>query len=141
MARSKKQAISQKVVNVATIGMPTPVRKFLGNRLIALLIVLLLPVLYATGVVSIEWRDGRPRLSFDRQRAAEVKMETAEKIHELRDEKSQNQGGRLSFLPQGEGGQQTGEHGFRLPPAIGGQESQREQATRPLPPLKQLFNR
>ncbi len=91
MARSKK-ALSQKVVSAATTGMPSPIRRFLSSRIIALLIVLILPVLYLTGVVSVEWQNGRPRLNFNRQRAQEVREETASTIHKLKKEADKGQG-------------------------------------------------
>jgi hypothetical protein len=86
MARSKKKALSQQVVGVATTGMPSPVRKFLGGRIIALLIVIVTPILFATGVVSVKWENGRPRISFNQKRAAEVRKETANKIEAVREE-------------------------------------------------------
>ena len=92
MARSKKKAISQQVVGVATTGMPSPVRKFLGSRIIALLIVIVTPILFATGVVSIDWQNGRPKLSFNRQRAKEVRKETANQIEDLREEAGHDPG-------------------------------------------------
>ncbi len=85
MARSKKKTLSQHVVNVATTGMPQPVKKVLGGRIIALLIVLCVPVLYATGIVSVKWENGRPRISINQQRTAEVKQEAVEQIQEMKD--------------------------------------------------------
>jgi hypothetical protein len=86
MARSKKKTLSQNVVNVATTGMPKPIRKVLGRRIVALLIVLLAPVLYASGIISIKWENGRPHFAVNRQRAAQVKQEATEKIQTLRDD-------------------------------------------------------
>ncbi len=93
MARSRKKALSQQVVGVATTGMPAPIRKFLGARITALLIVLITPVLFATGVVSLEWQNGRPKFAFNKQRAEEVKEETAHKIKDLRDESGHDRSG------------------------------------------------
>ncbi len=84
MARSKKKTLSQNVVNVATTGMPQPLKKVLGGRIIALLIVLCLPVLYATGIVSVKWENGRPRISINQQHATEVKQDAVEKIQEMK---------------------------------------------------------
>lgn len=87
MGRSRKRSVSQNIVNVATTGMPSPLRKTLGNRLVAMLIVFAIPVLLIMGVVSVEWEDGRPRLSFNRERAAEVRENAAEEIDDLRNDK------------------------------------------------------
>ncbi|MHB8973967.1 MAG: hypothetical protein ACYC4N_26325 [Pirellulaceae bacterium] len=58
-------------------------RKLLGGRLAALLIVMAIPVLFATGVVSLKWEEGRPRLSFNEQRAAQVEQEAVQKVQTL----------------------------------------------------------
>ena len=83
MARSKKKSIAQNVVGVATTGMPQPVRKMLGGRIAALLIVVAIPVLFATGIVSVTWEGGRPRLQFNQQRAAQVKQEAAKEVKSM----------------------------------------------------------
>jgi hypothetical protein len=85
MARSRKKTLSQNVVDVATTGMPQPVKKLLGKRVVALLIVLCVPVLYATGLVSVRWENGRPRVEINRQRAAQVKQDAVQQIQELQD--------------------------------------------------------
>lgn len=88
MARSKKKStLSQKVVGVAATGLPSPVRKAASSRFGSRLILLCIPVLIATGLLTIQWENGRPRFAWDRQRAAEVKHEAAERIEDLRDER------------------------------------------------------
>ena len=86
MARSRRKTVPQQVVDVATTGLPAPAKKILGNRLVALLIVTVFPVLLALGVVSVNWQNGRPSFSVNRQRAAEVGKTAREDIQELRQE-------------------------------------------------------
>ena len=62
--------------------MPQPVKKLLGGRHVALLIVVCVPILFATGILSIRWENGRPQISINRQKAAEVKQEAAERIQD-----------------------------------------------------------
>ena len=100
MARSKKKTLSQNVVDVATTGMPQPVKKLLGKRVVALLIVLCVPVLYATGLVSVKWENGRPRIEINPQRAAEVKQETVEQLQALKDHHSDGRTPTLSIPPR-----------------------------------------
>jgi hypothetical protein len=83
MARAKKKTLSQNVVNAATTGMPSPVRNVLGNRIVALLVVVTLPILYMSGVISFDWQNGRPHLTVDREKAELVREEAAEAIHEF----------------------------------------------------------
>ena len=88
MARSRKKTLSQNVVDVATTGMPQPIKKILGGRFVALLIVVCVSALFALGIVSVKWENGRPQISFSQQRAAEVKQEAVHKIQELKDRRT-----------------------------------------------------
>ena len=102
MARPKKKTMSQNVVNAATTGMPSPVRSVLGNRFVALLVVITLPILYMLGVVSFDWENGRPHLSVGREKAREAKDEAAEAIHEFGERREDNQNERPKLFSQEE---------------------------------------
>ena len=83
MARKKKQSLSQTVVSVGASGLPAPVRSFLSNRLVSLGILLIAPVLFFFGILSVEWVDGWPKLHFNRQKAEAVAKQAAEKIEDI----------------------------------------------------------
>jgi hypothetical protein len=100
MARRKRKTLSQKVVGVATFGMPRGVRKVLGSRGLALLILLSVPVLALTGIISVQWTEGRPELSIDRERAAEVRQEVREGIQSLRDRRIDDRTGAADVVPR-----------------------------------------
>lgn len=99
MARSRKKTLSQNVVDVATTGMPQPVKKLLGKRLVALLIVLGIPVAFATGIVSLKWENGRPRIEFNQRRAAEVKQEATDQIQALKDHRADDRAPLVNIPP------------------------------------------
>jgi hypothetical protein len=84
----KKKSLSQNVVGVATTGMPSPVRKFLGGRLVALLIIAVVPILFATGIVSVRMENGRPKLTFNQHRAAEVRENAVDRAQDFHDDHS-----------------------------------------------------
>ena len=84
MARSRKKTISQKIVGTATTGMPTPIKKLVGGRVVAFLIVASMALLLITGVVKIHWENGRPRFSINEQRAAEVKAVVKDEVDHLK---------------------------------------------------------
>jgi len=87
MPRSKsKKTVSQKVVGVATSSLPAPLQRAAGTRIGSMLLILLAPVLVATGIVTVTWEGGRPRFSLNRERAAEVEREAVDKLEELREE-------------------------------------------------------
>ena len=84
MARKKKQALSQRVVGVATIGLPAPVRKVLQKRYVAIVLLLLLPTLLATGVVTINWQQGFPKVGVHPEQFAAAKSAIFAKIQRFR---------------------------------------------------------
>jgi hypothetical protein len=154
MARPKKKTLSQNVVNVATSGMPSPVRNVLGHRVIALLVVLTLPILYLLGVVSVNWQNGRPQLSVDRERAAEVKEKAAERLHGIQEQREKDQNGRPHLLSQGdttnspadrmakalESADKGSRPSFGFTSAADEPEAPAEQKPRPGARLKKLFD-
>ena len=86
MARSrKKKTVSQTIVGVATTGMPQPVKRVLGGRLAAGMIVLIIvPLLYFSGVVTVKWENSRPRIAVNRERVAQVWQMATDQIDDLR---------------------------------------------------------
>lgn len=83
MAHSKKKTVSQKVVAVAAAGLPAPVQGVASSRVGSLLLILAVPLLVATGLLTVTWEDGRPKLKLNRERAAEIEHEAVEKIEEF----------------------------------------------------------
>lgn len=124
MARKSKRkpTLSQNLVGVATVGLPPPVRSVLGSRLGALLLVIVLPVLVITGVVSIQWDGGVPKVSVDRQRAKEVRTQAVESLESLRERDK----GLLSSRP-----------GYLIPKE--GAESESPKAERPIANVKEIL--
>ena len=54
MAHSKQNS-AQKILGLATYGMPAPVRQVVTSRWIATLIVIVVPILVVSGILSI-WK-------------------------------------------------------------------------------------
>ena len=79
MSCRKKQTYAQQAVGLATMGLPlpSPVQKFFTTRLGALLFVVAVPALIATGVITVTFNNGMPSVQFNQQRAAVVKFATA----------------------------------------------------------------
>ena len=74
MARSKQKTLGQQVLGVAAVGMPEPVKKVVASRWGARLCLILFAVLLAAGIVTVQWKDGRPQIKVDQDRAQEVKQ-------------------------------------------------------------------
>lgn len=93
--RKRKPTFAQCLVGVATTGMPQPVRTVLGSRLGSLIMMIATPILVITGVVSVQWHNGLPRLSIDSQRAKELEARAVDSLQRLREQET----GFLSLRP------------------------------------------
>ena len=74
MARSK-QTVAQQLLGVVTYGMPAPVRQVVTSRWVSTLIIIVVPALVLTGIVTISWTGGRPNFRVNEQRAEQVERE------------------------------------------------------------------
>jgi endonuclease/exonuclease/phosphatase family metal-dependent hydrolase len=94
MARSRKKSATQQLLSVATAGLPAPVGQLVSSRFGPPLILLLLGGgLLGTGIVSVQWTDGRPSVAVDRERASEVKQAVAKKISSIRENHTEPESG------------------------------------------------
>ncbi len=74
MARSK-QTFAQQFLGIVTYGMPAPVRQIVTSRWVSTLIIIVVPALVLTGIVTISWTGGRPSFTVNKQRAEQVERE------------------------------------------------------------------
>ena len=74
MARSK-QTFAQRLLGIVTYGMPAPVRQVVTSRWVSTLIIIVVPALVLTGIVTISWTGGRPNFTVNKQRAEQVERE------------------------------------------------------------------
>jgi endonuclease/exonuclease/phosphatase family metal-dependent hydrolase len=81
MARSRKKSASQGLIYIATAGLPLPLRELLRSRLgMPILLVLLGGGLLGSGILTLQWSNGRPSVAIDRERAAEVRQAVQERV-------------------------------------------------------------
>lgn len=102
MARSTRRSTAQRVAGLATMGLPSPIKTVAGSRVGAPLTLLAMGALLVTGVVTVEWSNGFPSISVDRQRAVQVERTLVERVENAWDQHAQGAGG---TLPLGFGGQ------------------------------------
>jgi len=74
MARTK-QTFAQQLLGIVTYGMPAPVRQVVTSRWVSTLIIIVVPALVLTGIVTISWTGGRPNFTVNKQRAEQVERE------------------------------------------------------------------
>ncbi|MFM1996573.1 MAG: hypothetical protein RLZZ111_960 [Planctomycetota bacterium] len=86
--KSRKETYAQKVVGIAAMGMPAPVQTVAKSRWGSRLLLILVPILIATGVLTVSWNGGLPSFSVNQQRAAavgaEVKQEALKAAERVR---------------------------------------------------------
>lgn len=87
MARSRKKTTTQRLLGAATAGLPAPVQQVVASRWGAPLILLLLGGgVLGTGIIKVQWSEGRPSVAIDRQRADEVKQKLKERVASVREQ-------------------------------------------------------
>jgi hypothetical protein len=91
MARNK-QTFAQQFLGIVTYGMPAPVRQVVTSRWVSTLIIIVVPALVLTGIVTISWTGGRPSFTVNKQRAEQVERDVeqqatraARELRSLRD--------------------------------------------------------
>ncbi|MFM8579847.1 MAG: hypothetical protein ACKOCN_13750 [Planctomycetaceae bacterium] len=73
--KSSKKTLAQQVVGLAAVGLPAPARDVVASRWGSRLVLVLVPILLASGVLSIYWVNGVPQVSINKDRAVEVGKE------------------------------------------------------------------
>ena len=76
--KKSKKSLSQQVMGVATMGMPAPVQKVAASKWVSKLLMLIVPLLIASGVITISFSGGKPAIRVDEQRAQQVGEELRE---------------------------------------------------------------
>ena len=68
----KKQTFAQQFLGVVTLGMPAPVRQVVTSRWVATLIIIVVPALVLTGILTISWKGSQPNFTVNSKRAEQV---------------------------------------------------------------------
>jgi hypothetical protein len=67
-----KASMTQQIAGIATMGMPTPVQKVASSKWGSKLLLILVPILIASGVITISFSGGFPTVNVNPERAAAV---------------------------------------------------------------------
>ncbi|MFM1903247.1 MAG: hypothetical protein RLZZ440_1147 [Planctomycetota bacterium] len=76
--KHSKKSLSQQVMGVATMGMPAPVQQVAASKWGSKLLLLIVPLLIASGVITISFTGGKPSVNINEQRAQQVGEELRE---------------------------------------------------------------
>jgi hypothetical protein len=70
--KKSKTSMSQQIVGIATMGLPAPVQKVAASKWGSKLLLILVPVLVASGIITISFNGGLPTVNVNHERAAAV---------------------------------------------------------------------
>ena len=79
---SRKKTVTQRAMGLAAPVMPAPVAEVMRTRWGSRLFILLLPILFATGVLTISWNNGIPTVNFDRAKALILGQQVGQKVEQ-----------------------------------------------------------
>jgi hypothetical protein len=70
--KRSKASVTQQIAGIATMGMPAPVQKVASSRWGSKFLLIAVPILIASGIISISFTGGFPTVNVNRERAAAV---------------------------------------------------------------------
>lgn len=75
MARSRRRrrSSSQRIAGLVALGLPAPMQRVADTRLGSLMMLIFIPAMIISGVLTIDWKNGTPSINIDRAKAKELK--------------------------------------------------------------------
>ncbi|MFM7205473.1 MAG: hypothetical protein ACKO4T_02225 [Planctomycetaceae bacterium] len=70
--KKSKKSMSQQIAGMATMGMPAPVQQVASSKWGSKVLLILVPILVASGVITISFNGGLPSVNVNQERAAAV---------------------------------------------------------------------
>jgi hypothetical protein len=70
--KKSKKSTTQQLMGVATMGLPAPIQQVATSKWGSKILLLVLPALIASGVLTVSFAGGKPSVSIDQQRAEVV---------------------------------------------------------------------
>ena len=80
MGRSRKKTAAQHVMGVASMAMPAPLRDIVTTRWGARLSLVVVAAMVSSGVLSVDWTDGKPHVQVNKERAREVENNLEQRL-------------------------------------------------------------
>lgn len=102
MAKASPKSTRERAFESALSLAPAPIRTIASNPIGMRLLMVVGSILMATGILTMEWKDGKPHFNFHRDKAQEVRKELVEDIKEGVNSWEQERG-----IPQTFSGQTT----------------------------------
>lgn len=76
--RRRKRSSTQRIAGLVALGLPAPMQRVADTRLGSLMLLIFIPAMVISGVLSFDWKSGT--VNFNREKAAEFKQKAANEI-------------------------------------------------------------
>jgi hypothetical protein len=82
MARSRrrKTTSTQRIAGLVALGLPAPMQRVADTRLGSLMMLIFIPAMIISGVLTVDWNNGRPTLNLDRNKAQQIKQKAESEL-------------------------------------------------------------
>ncbi len=70
--RTQQKSASQTAASLLALALPAPVQRIADTQLGSLFLLVVIPAAIVLGLINIDWNGGKPSVSIDQQRAAEI---------------------------------------------------------------------
>lgn len=81
--RTSRRTTSQRAASLIALALPAPVQRIADTRIGSLLMMVGFPVMLVFGLLNVTWVDGFPTITFNRNKAAELKNAASQHFNEL----------------------------------------------------------
>lgn len=78
--RRRKRSSTQRIAGLVALGLPAPMQRVADSRLGSLMMLIFIPAMIISGVLTVDWKNGTPSLNLNRNKAQELKQKAANEI-------------------------------------------------------------
>ena len=82
--RRRKRSSSQRIAGLVALGLPAPMQRVADTRLGSLMMLIFIPAMIISGVLTVDWKNGTPSLNLNRNKAEELKQKATNNLNQWR---------------------------------------------------------
>lgn len=80
--RRRKRTSTQRIAGLVAIGLPAPMQRVADTRLGSLMMLIFIPAMIISGVLTVDWKNGTPSLNLNRNKAQELKQKATKELNQ-----------------------------------------------------------
>lgn len=81
--RRKRKSSTQRIASLVALGLPAPVQRVADTKLGSLMMLIFIPAMIISGVLTVDWENGHPKINIDRLKAKALKDKAASELTQL----------------------------------------------------------